>query len=46
MHVRAEMEARAEEMLITRGELPVRRRGMERVVSRATEVMFVSRVEL
>ena len=40
--MRAWMEARAEERFITFGEALVRRRrGMERVVRRATEVRFV-----
>jgi hypothetical protein len=44
--VRAWIEARPEEMFITFEELLVRRRGIERVVRRATEVRFVFRVVL
>jgi hypothetical protein len=39
-------EARAEEMFITRGFGERERRGMERVVWRATEVTFVLRMVL
>ena len=42
----SKMEPRPEETLITRGVMLVRRRGMATEVSRATEVMFVSKVEL
>jgi hypothetical protein len=40
------IEARAEEMFITRGFGDWERRGMERVVRRATEVTFVLRMVL
>lgn len=40
------MDARAEEMFITRGRGEARRRGRDRVVRVAGEVRFVERIEV